>query len=62
MARRLSDKIGVSKADLAKANPMQRIAHPSQITAATLWLLSDDASFINGQALSVDGGQSAGIV
>lgn len=36
--------------------PMGRIAQPIEIADATLWLLSDQASFVTGTILSVDGG------
>lgn len=39
--------------------PMGRIANPAEIAHAALWLASDDASFVTGIALSVDGGLSA---
>jgi 3-oxoacyl-[acyl-carrier protein] reductase len=35
------------------------IAHPRQVAYAHLFLVSDEASFITGQALVVDGGRSA---
>lgn len=38
------------------ANPMGRVARPEEVAAAVLWLLGDDASFVNGVALPVDGG------
>lgn len=38
------------------ANPMRRVARPEEVAAAILWLLSDEASFVNGVALPVDGG------
>jgi NAD(P)-dependent dehydrogenase (short-subunit alcohol dehydrogenase family) len=37
-------------------SPMRRLAEPSEIAAAVIWLCSDQASFVNGHALSVDGG------
>ena len=37
-------------------SPMRRLAEPSEIAAAVVWLCSDQASFVNGHALSVDGG------
>jgi NAD(P)-dependent dehydrogenase (short-subunit alcohol dehydrogenase family) len=39
--------------------PLGRIAEPSEIAHAALWLASDDASFVTGIALPVDGGLSA---
>jgi NAD(P)-dependent dehydrogenase (short-subunit alcohol dehydrogenase family) len=42
------------------AIPMQRLAKPEEIVNAILWLSSDDNSFMNGAAVSVDGGLVAG--
>src|SRR6266700_1596178 len=39
-------------------HPPGRIAHPKEIAAAIVYLLSDDASFINGATVPVDGGRS----
>jgi NAD(P)-dependent dehydrogenase (short-subunit alcohol dehydrogenase family) len=40
-------------------NPMGRTARPEEIANAALFLLSDEASFITGAALPVDGGSTA---
>jgi NAD(P)-dependent dehydrogenase (short-subunit alcohol dehydrogenase family) len=40
-------------------NPTGRPAHPDEIANAALFLISDEASFITGVALPVDGGASA---
>ena len=37
-----------------------RIGEPSEVAAANLFLASDDASYINGAEIAVDGGWSAG--
>jgi NAD(P)-dependent dehydrogenase (short-subunit alcohol dehydrogenase family) len=43
---------------LASRIPMGRVGDPSEIAAAALFLASDDASFVNGAELFVDGGQA----
>ena len=40
-------------------NPAKRYGQPSEISEAACFLLSDRASYVNGQALPVDGGLSA---
>lgn len=40
--------------------PMKRIAQPDEIARAVVWLMSDQASYVTGAVLPVDGGLSAG--
>lgn len=39
--------------------PMRRIGRPEEVSAALLWLLSEQASYVTGTSISVDGGMSA---
>lgn len=43
----------------ASRHPMNRISSPQEIARAVAYLASDDASFVTGVALPVDGGRSA---
>jgi len=40
----------------AEANPVRRVGEPADIAAAAAFLCSDEASYITGQTLYVDGG------
>ena len=40
--------------------PAQRIGQPEEVADAVVWLLSDEARFITGQSLLVDGGFTLG--
>jgi 3-oxoacyl-[acyl-carrier protein] reductase len=49
-----------SEARFRRMVPMQRFGQPEEIAAAIAFLLSEDAGFITGQTLFVDGGASIG--
>jgi NAD(P)-dependent dehydrogenase (short-subunit alcohol dehydrogenase family) len=44
----------------ASMQPIRRAGQPVDIARAALWLASDEASFVTGQALVVDGGLTGG--
>ena len=48
-----------ARANAIARHPIGRLGTPSEIAEAILWLSSDDASFVTGHAMSVDGGFSA---
>ena len=48
------------RARLASAHPLGRIGTVADVTPMALFLLSDQALWITGQAIGVDGGFSAG--
>jgi meso-butanediol dehydrogenase/(S,S)-butanediol dehydrogenase/diacetyl reductase len=43
-----------------KMMPLSPLAEPEEIAAAVAYLASDEARFVNGAVLSIDGGQTAG--
>lgn len=45
-----------NKAKFVAGIPLGRVAKPEEVAQAALWLASDDASYITGVALPIDGG------
>jgi len=44
--------------EYVSVNPMKRFGEPHEVASLVTFLLSDDASFINGAVVPIDGGQS----
>jgi NAD(P)-dependent dehydrogenase (short-subunit alcohol dehydrogenase family) len=44
----------------AAAMPIQRVGQPGEVAAAVVWLCSDEASYITGTTVVIDGGKLAG--
>lgn len=51
--------VEVQTPQFASRHPLNRIASPQEIARSVAYLASEDASFVTGIALSVDGGRSA---
>ena len=49
-----------SKKFIAEHTPLQRLGRPEEVAMATLFLASDEASFVTGVTLLVDGGKVTG--
>lgn len=47
-----------AETEYAKANPSKRLGLPEEVAKVVAFLLSEDASYINGQIIAIDGGQS----
>ncbi|QJE03114.1 SDR family oxidoreductase [Massilia forsythiae] len=58
LARMLEREPGRDK-KLKAAHPMGRIADAAEVANAALWLCSDQASFVTGHQLAIDGGLTA---
>ena len=55
----LMAQTGISPAELADSMPIGRMCTPEEVAPAILFLCSDEASYITGATLAVDGGYTA---
>ena len=62
MFKQVMDMEGMEsfRADVESQHKLGRFGKPEEIAGAAFFLASDDASFVSGQALAVDGGYTAG--
>lgn len=47
-----------ARASLTATNPQGRLIQPQEVAATVLWLCSDEASSVTGQAISLSGGET----
>ena len=47
---------------IARSVPLGRLGEVDQVAAAVVWLCSDEAAFVHGAVLAIDGGRLAGSV
>jgi NAD(P)-dependent dehydrogenase (short-subunit alcohol dehydrogenase family) len=59
LARKLWDENPATEAAVIPLHPIGRIASPAEIAATIVFLASEEASYITGAALPVDGGYTA---
>jgi NAD(P)-dependent dehydrogenase (short-subunit alcohol dehydrogenase family) len=59
MMERIYTQVPRMRVATPAAHPLARMAHPDEIGAAAVWLCSDEASFVTGCAMPVDGGMTA---
>ena len=60
-ARLMVSDIPDAQRTMARINPLGRLAAPLDIAYAALFLASDEARYVTGVALPVDGGWTAGV-
>jgi NAD(P)-dependent dehydrogenase (short-subunit alcohol dehydrogenase family) len=58
LAAQKPDALARVQRQMRDVHPLGRVARPDEIAATIVHLLSDDASFVNGATLAVDGGRT----
>jgi NAD(P)-dependent dehydrogenase (short-subunit alcohol dehydrogenase family) len=47
-----------AETEYAQRNPVKRLGLPAEVAKVVAFLLSEDASYVNGQTIAIDGGES----
>ena len=47
-----------AETDYAKANPTKRLGLPEEVANVVCFLMSESSSYLSGQVIAIDGGQS----
>lgn len=55
----IAEHIAANEEGLAAMHPINRLGYPEEIANGIAWLLSDEASFVIGHTLNIDGGYQA---
>lgn len=61
LTERLAALTDEARAPVVRAVPMARVGLPEEVAALAAWLCSDQASFITGATIPIDGGRLAGM-
>lgn len=61
MIARYTGDTDEGRAAIIKQEPVGRMGKPEEIAGTVMWLCSEEAGFVTGHAMIVDGGQTAGI-
>jgi NAD(P)-dependent dehydrogenase (short-subunit alcohol dehydrogenase family) len=59
LARQETEQAARIEEEMRHLHPIGRVGRPEEVASAVAYLLSDDAGFISGAILLVDGGRSA---
>ena len=60
LSERIAGLDKAARAQIAQTVPMRRIGLPEEVAALVVWLCSDQAAFMTGATLTIDGGRLSG--